>query len=250
MNTQKYIDKYLKFLKENADPIKAKKEKEYLYSNFKHFGLYSAKRGEFFKKLKDELTALSKANALTLAKTFWKRPSFEEKAFALSILDLHKTELDITDMPLIEKLMREAGGWALLDSLVIPFMPEIIKKDKTAFDYLKKWIKDSNFWVRRSALLAQLLFFRVNENGDKNLFFELAKSQFNESWIDKRYKTNLEKSRARFFVRKAIGWTVREMSAKDSKSSYEFLKKYKNKMSGLSFRDGSRKLPDRYKKLL
>ncbi len=58
----------------------------------------------------------------------------------------------------------------------------------------------------------------------------------------------LQNKRAKFFIRKAIGWTLREMSQKDPKVVFEFLKANKNKMSGLSFREGSRKLPESFRK--
>jgi hypothetical protein len=108
-------------------------------------------------------------------------------------------------------------------------------------------------------LLAQNNYFRKNKGGKKDLFFELAKSQFDETWIDKLYptrgskatdETKLMNKRAKFFIRKAIGWATREMSHKDPKSAYKFLKENKSKMSGLSFRDGSRKLPEKMQKEL
>ncbi len=250
MNPKNLQKEYLKFLRERADKERAVKEKAYLYSELKHYGVSVWERRKFVKKYKKELAALNKAEALQLARLYWKRPSFEERSLALDILNLHKDKLTIKDMPLIEKLMRESKGWAFLDSLIIPIMPIIIKKEPQAYSYLRKWIKDDDYWVRRSALLAQLLFFRANQGGDKKLFFELAKSQFNETWIDEKYKDPLQKKRARFFIRKAIGWVIREMARKDQKTAFNFLKKYKNEMSGLSFRDGSRKLPKKWQEKL
>ena len=152
---------------------------------------------------------------------------------------------------LIEKLMRESNGWAFLDSLIIPIMPLLFEKDsREVYKYLKKWIEDDDFWVRRSALLAQVLPFRANKGGDKNLFFELATSQFDESWIEEKYKDPEKRKRARFFIRKAIGWAIREISKKDPETAFDFLQKHKGEMSGLSFREGSRKLPEDLQKKL
>lgn len=241
---------YTKFLQEHLNKERAVKEKAYLYSQLKHYGVSVWERKKFVKKYKKELAVLSKKRILKLVKLFWKKQSHEEKSLALNMLNLHKDKLTIKDMPLIEKLMRESKGWVFLDSLIIPIMPKILKKEPKAYLYLKQWIKDDDYWVRRSALLAQLLFFRENKGGDKKLFFKLAKSQFDEAWIDKKYKDALQRKRAKFFIRKAIGWTIREMSHKDPKSAFTFLKMYKSKMSGLSFRDGSRKLPENLQKKL
>ena len=239
---QAFQKEYLKFLKQNANSERAAKEKAYLYSDLKHYGVNTQEKRKFIKKYQKNLENLSKQEALKLVKYYWDKPFFEERSLALTILNLHKESLTTKDMPLIEKLMRESRGWAFLDNLIIPVMPVILEKDPKAYEYLKKWIKDDDFWVRRSALLAQVLFFRKNSGGDKQLFFDLAKSQFDESWINEKYTDPLQRKRARFFIRKAIGWTIREISNKDPKTAYKFLRTNKTEMSGLSFRDGSRKL--------
>jgi 3-methyladenine DNA glycosylase AlkD len=246
----KLLEQYKAYLVKNFDPVRAEKEKAYLYSDLKHYGIPSPVRGKYCTGFDKEITALSKKEALKLAKKAWAAESFEEKMFGLGILNLHLAELDLTDMPFIEQIMRESRGWALLDSSIVPFMPTILTKFPSAYSYLKKWIKDKDFWVRRSALLAQLLFFRANKGGDKKLFFDFAKSQFDETWIDKEYKATLMRSRARFFIRKAIGWILRDMSVKDPESVVKFLNENKGQMSGLSYKEGSRKLTPAYKKQL
>jgi 3-methyladenine DNA glycosylase AlkD len=245
-----FLLKYKKFLEKNYNPARAKKEKEYLYSDLKHYGIPSAKRGKFCNQFDKEILALSKPDALKLAKEAWSEDSFEERMFGLNVLYLHINELDLTDMPLIEKIMRESRGWALLDSSIISYMPAILEKYPSAISYLKKWIKDRDYWVRRSALLAQLLFFREENRGNKRLFFDMAESQLDESWIDQEYKDTLTRKRARFFIRKAIGWVLRDMSKKDPQSVVWFLNKNKAKLSGLSYKEGSRKLPEKFKKEL
>jgi 3-methyladenine DNA glycosylase AlkD len=246
MNINNFLNDYQKFLENNSDKNRAKNEKAYLYSDLKHYGVSVWQRRKFLKKYNPFLKSLTKKQALSLAKKLWQSPYFEIRMLALEILNLHSNELNINDMPLIEKLMRESRGWVFLDSLIIPLMPGILKKDKKAYLYLKKWINDDDYWVRRSALLAQLLFFREG-SGDRQLFFDFARSQFDESWIDKNYKDALERKRARFFIRKAIGWTLRDMSLKNPQVVYKFLKKNKSQMSGLSFREASRRLPPKYK---
>lgn len=242
---------YRNFLEEHSDKERAEKEKAYLYSELKHYGVSVWDRRKFFKIYEEELSSLSKNEVLKMVKFYWTKPSHEERSLALSILNLHKDKLTLKDMPLIEKLMRESKGWAFLDSLIIPIMPVMFEKDpQEAYEYLKKWIKDDDFWVRRSALLAQVLPFRANKGGDKNLFFELATSQFDENWIEDKYKDPQKRKRARFFIRKAIGWAIREISKRDPKTAFDFLKKHRGEMSGLSFREGSRKLPEDLQKQL
>jgi 3-methyladenine DNA glycosylase AlkD len=232
---------YQKYLNKKFNSIRAAQEKRYLYSDLKHYGLSVPEIKAFFKLHKSYFVGLSKNEALSLIKTLWSTASYEERALALLILQTHKEKLTISDMPFIEKLMRDSKGWVLLDALIIPIMPTILDRNESAYKYLSKWIKDGDFWVRRSALLSQILFFRKG-SGDRKLFFKMAQEQFDERWIDNVYKGTEAKKRARFFIRKAIGWALREMSVKNPEAVSSFLKKYKDKMSGLTFREGSKRL--------
>ena len=132
MNKKLLEKKYLKFLKDNAHKERAVKEKAYLYSDLKHYGVSVWERRKFVKKYQKELAALNKTKVLRMVKTFWRKPYFEERSLALDILNLHKDKLTIEDMPLIEKMMRESKGWAFLDNLIIPIMPVIILDSQPA----------------------------------------------------------------------------------------------------------------------
>lgn len=244
--TNKFIVELEKLLERNKNLERAEKEKQYLYSDLKHYGVDVKTLRKFAKSQKEYLRSLSKKELLDLVTKLWNKPVHEKRSEALFILSNNKEKLDKSDMPLIERIMRESRGWSLLDSSIIPLMPTILEKNPETYKYLDNWIRDDDFWVRRSALLAQLLFFRREGGGptkNKELFFKLAKTQFDENWITKKYSDKEQIKRARFFIRKAIGWVLREMSQRDPQSVYEFLLENKEQMSGLSFREGSRKLP-------
>lgn len=246
MNAQIVISELKKFCQTNFGQERAKKEKAYLYSELKHYGLSFGLREKFLRDNKQQLIQLSKKEVLTLVKLLWQQPSFEERMLALDILVLHKDKLTPADLPLLETLMRASKGWALLDNFIIQVMPHLLSEYPQTYNVLKKWIKDDDFWVRRSALLSQLLFFRQGKGGDKDLFFQMAADQLDESWIDKLYKDKLQNKRAKFFIRKAIGWTLREMSRKHPQTVVDFVKKYQHQMSGLTRREATRKLPAKY----
>lgn len=247
LNSSDFVKDYQAYLNKSYNPIRARKEKAYLYSDLKHFGLGTQRISDYNKTVDSQLIHLNKTKMLQLVKAFWNLSSFEEKSMALHILNIHKNKIDVTDINMIEKMMIECKGWALLDNLIIPIMPEILSKDNSVYEYLKKWIKDDDFWVRRSAILAQLLFLRKGKGGNRRLFFEMCTSQFSEDWIDEIYSDLNTKRRARFFIRKAIGWSLRELSKNHPEEVVEFVNKYKDQMSGLTYKEATRKLPIEYK---
>lgn len=65
--------------------------------------------------------------------------------------------------------------------------------------------------------------------------------------IDESIHRSKEK---RFFIRKAIGWALREISQVEPETVFKFVGHYKDRMSGLTFRESSRKLPVKFRNLL
>ena len=93
----------------------------------------------------------------------------------------------------------------------------------------KRYLKsDLDFWVRRSALLALLPGIR---HGQPDL------ARFG------RYATPMLPEKE-FFIRKAIGWVLREISKKDPAYVAEWTRGHLDQMSGVTFREAVRRLPD------
>ena len=46
------------------------------------------------------------------------------------------------------------------------------------------------------------------------------------------------------FIRKAIGWVLRDVSKKRPQLAYEFLSEHIHRVSGLTLREGSKYLPE------
>ena len=81
--------------------------------------------------------------------------------------------------------------------------------------------------MRRTALLAQLDELRAGR-GDFDLFARLAVPMLGER---------------EFFIRKAIGWVLRDTSRKRPALTFAFLQAHRDAMSGLTLREGARRLP-------
>ena len=135
-------------------------------------------------------------------------------------------------MPMLEQMMSECTGWDHLDGIATYLVGVVLGGNKRAFAYLKRWSKSENFWMKRAALISQIPLLREGR-GDKQLLFKLA-----EGMIDER----------EFFIRKAIGWTLREMSKASPDEAFEFLMHVKGRASGLTLREGSKRLSETQRK--
>jgi len=93
--------------------------------------------------------------------------------------------------------------------------------------WLAKWAAQKNFWIRRTALLAQHDQLKRGE-GDWVLFTRLAAGMLDEK---------------EFFIRKAIGWVLREISKRDPGWVVTWTADHAREMSGVTFREAVRRLP-------
>jgi 3-methyladenine DNA glycosylase AlkD len=221
-------------LKELGNEKRAEGEKKYLKSPWKFYGAPVPLRHkivkEWFKKHKE----LRLGDVCELAESLWDSVWHEEKSLAVDILRFVSGRLTVEQMPLVSKMINESTGWDHLDEIAVHVIGAMIDNDKRTLEYLSHWVKSKNFWVRRAAVLSQILQFR-RKSGNKKLFFEIIMPMFDEGmhWSKEE----------RFFIRKAIGWSLREIANVEPEVAFKFIKRYKYKMSGLTFREASRKLP-------
>ncbi len=137
-------------------------------------------------------------------------------------------------MPMLEQMLMQSTGWDMVDDISIHLVGTVLEKDKKAYKYLKKWSRSDNFWMRRASLISQILLFR-KDAGDKKLFFKFAEDMIGEK---------------EFFIRKAIGWALREIAKASPEEAFDFLMKVKDRASGLTLREGAKRLPEKMKKII
>ncbi|MBI5356798.1 DNA alkylation repair protein [Candidatus Collierbacteria bacterium] len=241
MNVDSEINWFSKKLRELGNEKRAVGEKKYLKSPWKFYGVTVPQRHKIVKEWFEKHKSLQLNDACELAERLWESEWHEEKSLAVEILQLVSGSLTIKQMAFVEKMINEVTGWDHLDEIAARVIGAMVDNDKKTLEYLPKWAKSKNFWVRRAAVLSQVTQFR-RKGGNKKLFFELVVPMFDEGmhWSKEE----------RFFVRKAIGWALREIANVEPEIVFEFIKQYKDKMSGLTFREASRNLPGNYQKLL
>ncbi len=128
---------------------------------------------------------------------------------------MSKTNIDVyLDMILVGQ------WWDIIDSVSTGIIGPVLKNDPELSDFLRQWIQDPNMWVRRTALLTQLNF---KEQTD----FELQKFLILEVCHEKE-----------FFIRKAIGWSLRQYSYTNEAAVEGFIQEHRDILSPLSVREG------------
>lgn len=214
-------------MRESGDPERARNERRYLKSPQKFFGLTVPFLRKLAKAwLKDHKDS-SIEEVINLSQALWAGEYHEERMLAIFLLVYRVESLDFSHLPVIEYMVRSAIGWAQLDMIAAWLCGQIFKESPRRMTaVLKKWVKDDNFWVRRAAILTLLSPLR-KEPRHFALFKELATPLLPEK---------------EFFIRKSLGWVLRELSKVEPRLVYQYVKEHKGEMSGLTYREATRYL--------
>lgn len=215
---------------------RAMAEKAYLKSDLTHLGVPVP---QVRTATRDWLRALEEANGgplphqemLDLTACLWSSPVFELRRSAVELLTLRRKQLDPGDLGVIESMIRTAGTWALADPLATDVTTALVlaSPDAATGPTLDRWAADpDSFWVRRSAMLSQLRIVR-DPAGDLTRFFGYADQLLDEK---------------EFFIRKAIGWVLRDASRKRPDEVFEFSLPRAARMSGVTMRETVKYLSD------
>lgn len=211
---------------------RAVQEKRYLKSDLEHLGVTVPAMRKVVVAFLRAQPGFDRDSAIGLARELWKSPIHERRAAAVEVLELFKAHLRPEDIKLVEDLLREARGWALVDNLAASVAGDLVERfPKKLATVLDRWAKDDDFWLRRSALLALLLPLRRGA-GDFDRFCRYADGMLEEK---------------EFFIRKAIGWVLRDTAKKTPQRVVTWLLPRAARASGLTVREACKHLPARDK---
>jgi 3-methyladenine DNA glycosylase AlkD len=209
-------------------PERAAQEKRYLKSDLEFFGVVVPDLRRVVKAAVRAHPGLDAQAMVAWAVALWREPVHERRAAAVEILMLAAPRLAASDLATLERLLRESLTWAYVDALAGNVAGEIALRDPAdAWPRIDAWATDEDFWVRRSALLALLRGIRAG-TPDLARFTRYAEPMLTEK---------------EFFIRKAIGWVLRETSRRDPAWVAKWTEAHVPEMSGVTFREAVRRLP-------
>jgi len=221
------IDDLVVELTAGATPERAAAEKRYLKSDLDFIGASMPVIRKLSKALLRQHPELARPEVLRLIRQLWKRPIHELRAVAVELLQLYGSLLEPGDIGLIEQMLRQSKTWALVDNLSASVAGPLVERFPELGDVLDAWATDDDFWIRRSAMLALLKPLRAG-SGDFARFTRYADEMLEEK---------------EFFVRKAIGWVLRDTSRKRPALVADWVGPRTHRMSGVTIREAIKRLP-------
>ena len=159
--------------------------------------------------------------ALTLA--IWRGARFREERYAAFELtgDKRARAFHTLDaLPMYEEMIVTGAWWDTVDVLAKFRLGELLAKEPAVMrKTMLAWSRCDDMWKRRSSILCQLAF---KEKTDLALLYTCIEPSL---------------SSKEFFLRKAIGWALRELAWKDPDEIVRYVRANARRLSPLSKRE-------------
>lgn len=189
---------------ENND--KAKKMKAYMRDQFEFLGINSPLRNIIQKEIYIEFGKPVNEDALYIVKKLWELPEREYQYFGMDILDRTIQKQPTGTIDFIEEMIVTKSWWDTVDFISASTAGKFFKIHGILIPSVtKRWLDSGNLWLQRSCILFQL---KYKARTDLDLLYSFIEN----------LKTSDE-----FFIRKAIGWALREYSKTDPEEVLNFV---------------------------
>ena len=201
-----YYEELKEAFKRNADLEQARFMSAYLKDQFSFYGIKQPQRKalqrEFWKK--EGLPAINELPQIVVQ--LFHEEQREYVYFATELIEKMIKNMNVKHLSLIEELAQIKPWWDSIDNLSTRIVGRLLENKRlVAREWAFRWLASSNIWMKRIAILFQL---KYKQQTDLELL---------EIIIEKTANSN------EFFIKKAIGWILREYSKTDAEWVIDFL---------------------------
>lgn len=196
--------------------------KKYMKNHFDFFGVKSPERKAIFSKVFKDLGLPSKENYKAEILALMKYPKREMQYCAIDLaIRCQKKYSSINDFNYISELLATKSWWDSVDGIAPNILGNyLLQFPSKTEEVLNYYMASNNLWWHRSCILFQL---KYKQKTNQELLFSLC-DHFSSS--------------KEFFIRKAIGWALREYARTNPMAVYQFVDN--TQLSNLSIREANK----------
>ena len=214
-----------RLLAEQADPAKAPAMAAYMKTTMPFYGVSSPARKAIGRELAKGFPPQDRDAYLGGVLALWGLPHREEKYLAIDYAKAFPGMITPTELPLYRRMVVEGAWWDFVDDIAVHLVGHTVLNDpEAAWPVVDPWIDDPEMWLRRTAILSQN---RSRGLTDSHRLFDFCLRRAHER---------------EFFIRKAIGWALREYARTDPDAVRRFLVDHRAELAPLSVREASKHL--------
>jgi 3-methyladenine DNA glycosylase AlkD len=215
-----------------ADPARAARQQEYMKSALPYHGLGAPRLRAVLGPILADTGFDDRGTWEGTARELWDTATHREEWYAALALLRHRRHRGWQDphlLPLLEHLVRSGAWWDVVDEIAGHLVGGVLAADRPrATPVLLAWAVDEDLWIRRAAVLAQL---RHRADTDRDLLRSVLDANLRDSLHGRE-----------FFVRKALGWALRQYSTTDPQWVADYVGTRGDRLSGLTRREALKRL--------
>jgi 3-methyladenine DNA glycosylase AlkD len=173
---------------------------------------------------KHAMTSLETWRDAALA--LWRGASYREEryvAIALTGAKPYEPYQRMRALPMYEEFIVTGAWWDYVDDVASHRLGPLLRRYPAPMRArMRAWARSKDLWKRRSAILCQL---RFKGETDLDLLYDCIEPSVASD---------------EFFLRKAIGWALRDLAWTDPEEVVRYVERYRDRLSGLSKREALR----------
>lgn len=218
--TTTLVDDIASSFEAHARPERATEMSRYMKDRFAFFGIGATERRRLQREVVRGLRKPGERELARVTRACWRRKERELQYFAADYVRTHVRRCTPSFLDELEWLISHKSWWDTVDILAAHGVGPLVDEHPGLRSTLDAWIESDDFWLARAAILHQLNY---KENTDRDRLFAYCRRRAQDS---------------EFFIRKAIGWALREYSKTAPGVVRRFVREHEDTLSPLSQREG------------
>ena len=185
-------------LRAAADPERAPQQQAYMKSAMPFFGVPVPEARRIVRATAKAAGVKDAAFLRSAALELWDTATHREQRYAaMALLAIRGVADDLTVVPLVEHMVRTGQWWDVTDELAhrLAQLHDLYPVETASL--VREWCTDESMWMRRIAIISQLG----------------RRDRLDDEVLSDVIVPNL--ADPEFFIRKAIGWALREVARHD-----------------------------------
>ncbi|WOX25652.1 DNA alkylation repair protein [Streptomyces solicathayae] len=207
-----------------GDPFRAQEMIAYMKGAAPFLGIRTPERRALSRTVLDGLPRPDEPDCTAVALRCFALPEREYHYFAVDYLRRHVGRCSSEFLPVVRRLVTTDSWWDTVDHLAAHVAGGLVAADPALAATMDEWIEDDDLWVARTALLHQLRFKAATDT-ERLFAYCLRRADHPD-----------------FFIRKAIGWSLREYAKTAPGEVRAFVERNRTRLSPLSAREALKNL--------
>lgn len=224
MDPSALVDEADRALQDVADASRAPAMAAYMKDRFPFLGVQAADRRAAQRPILTTLATATGDELIAFAHRCWAAEPRELQYVAADALRKHADHLDADHLGDVETLITTKSWWDTVDSLAAHTVGPLVARFPDLAEVMDRWVEADDLWLARTAILHQLSY---KERTDADRLFAYAARRAADT---------------DFFIRKAIGWALRQHGRVDPDAVRSFVADHDAALSGLTKREALKRL--------